>query len=221
MPSIAQYHRVSTAEQNLGRQRNSTSEYSLETLGADLGDLHRYEDKSTGTDTHRDGYLELLDDVESGDIDIVVANSISRISRSIRDLDRTVERIVDDNDCELHLVKEGFQIRPEDDDPFQTAMMQLLGVFAELEAEMAQQRAREGLAVRQQEDDYRHGPAPLGFNKDDGHLVEAPEYDEVVTVLEDVLADNLSKRKAAEQLDTTRTTIRASINDRPELYGLA
>lgn len=100
-------------------------------------------------------------------------------------------------------------------------MLRLLGVFAELEADMAQQRAKEGLAVRQKEEDYRHGPAPLGFEKDDGHLVEAPHYDEVVAVLHDVATGDLSKRKAAERLDTTRTTIRASINDRPELYNLA
>jgi len=31
----------------------------------------------------------------------------------------------------------------------------------------------------------------------------------------------LSKRKAANQLETTRTTIRSSIEDRPELYNLA
>lgn len=221
MPRIGQYHRVSTEEQKLERQRQTTSKYALDALGAELNDLHRYEDRSTGTNTNRQGYLDMIDDVEDAELDVVLVNSVSRISRSIRDLDRTVERIVDDNECELHIIKEGFQIRPSDDDPFQTAMLRLLGVFAELEAEMAQQRAKEGIAVRQKEEEYSHGPAPLGYAKDDGHLVEAPEYDEVVTVLEDVMFGDLSKRKAAAKLDTTRTTIRASINDRPELYGLA
>lgn len=184
MPRIGQYHRVSTEEQKLERQRETTSSYAIDTLGAELNDLHRYEDRSTGTNTNRQGYLDMMADVENDELDIVLVNSVSRISRSIRDLDRTVERIVDDNDCELHIIKEG-------------------------------------IAVRQQEDDYTHGPAPLGFEKDDGHLVEAANFDEVVTVLEDVLADRLSKRKAAEQLGTTRTTIRASIDNRPELYGLA
>jgi DNA invertase Pin-like site-specific DNA recombinase len=89
------------------------------------------------------------------------------------------------------------------------------------EADMAQQRAKEGIAVRQKEEKYSHGAAPLGFEKDGGHLVEAPHYDEVVTALEEVVAGELSKRKAAKRLDTTRTTIRVPINDRPELYGLA
>lgn len=75
--------------------------------------------------------------------------------------------------------------------------------------------------MRQKDGECRHGPAPLGHEKDDGHLVEAPHYDKGVTVLEEVMAGDLSKPKAAERLDTTRTTIRTSINDRPELYGLA
>lgn len=221
MPSIAQYHRVSTPDQKLDRQRSATAQYAPDTLGASLDELVRHEDKSTGTDTDRSGYLEMMEAVGDGDVDVVVAKSVSRLARSIRDLDRAVERIVEDNGAELHIIDEGFQIRPGDNDPFQKAMLRLLGVFAELEAEMAQQRAKEGLAVRQKEDDYRHGPAPLGYEKDDGHLVEGPRYDEVVAVLHDVATDDLSKRKAADRLDTTRTTIRASINDRPELYGLA
>ena len=221
MPSIAQYHRVSTPDQKLDRQRSATAQYATNTLGASLNDLVRYEDKSTGTDTDRSGYIDMMAAVEAGELDIIVAKSVSRLARSIRDLDRTVERIVEENGVELHIISEGFQIRPGDNDPFQKAMLRLLGVFAELEAEMAQQRAKEGIAVRQKDEEYRHGPAPLGFAKDDGHLVEAPEYDEVVQVLQDVMEGKLSKRKAAAKLDTTRTTIRTSIEDRPELYGLA
>ena len=205
----------------MDRQRDATSTYAQERLGAELDELEFHEDKSTGTNTNRQGYLDLLEAVENGEYDAVVVKSVSRIARSIRDLDRTVERIVDESDTELHIISEGFEILPDDSDPFQKAMLRLLGVFAELEADMAQQRAKEGIAVRQKEEEYSHGPAPLGFEKDDGHLVEAPHYDEVVTVLEEVLTGDLSKRKAASRLDTTRTTIRSSINDRPELYGLA
>lgn len=222
MPSIAQYHRVSTEDQDLDRQRDSTAKYVLTHLDADLSKLHRYEDKSTGTNTDRSGYIELMSDIESGKIDVVVAHSVSRIARSIRDLDRTVERIVDDNDAELHIVSENFQFVPgEKEDPYRKAMMRMLGVFAELEADLAQQRTREGIAVRKKEEGYSHGSAPLGYEKDDGHLIEAANYDEVVIVLEDVQLGELSKRKAASRLDTTRTTIRAAINERPELYGLA
>jgi DNA invertase Pin-like site-specific DNA recombinase len=70
-----------------------------------------------------------------------------------------------------------------------------------------------------QNDDYHHGPAPLGFDKNDGRLIEAATYDRVVAVLEGVRRDELSKRKAARQLDTSRATINRAL-DRAELYGL-
>jgi DNA invertase Pin-like site-specific DNA recombinase len=110
-------------------------------------------------------------------------------------------------------------LRPDDDDPYQTALFQLLGVFAELEANMAQQRTKEGLAARMQQDDYHHGRAPLGFEKDDGLLVESEDYHDVVAVLEGVVKDEVSKRKAAERLGTSRPTINRAL-DRGELYGL-
>jgi len=98
-------------------------------------------------------------------------------------------------------------------------MLQMLSVFAELEAEMAQARTREGLRTRMANDEYHHGPAPLGFDKNDGHLIEAGNYDQVVVTLQEVAAGNLSKRKAARELDCARSTVKRAL-DRSELYGI-
>jgi DNA invertase Pin-like site-specific DNA recombinase len=215
---VACYVRVSTEEQSLERQLEATHEYAHR-LGADPGDVVTYRDKETGTDTDRSGYQDLVADVQAGGYDAVVVNSVSRISRSIRDLDDTVDRVVEDADTALHIVSEGFDIRPSDNDPYQRALLQLLGVFAELEANMAQQRTKEGIRTRMQEDDYHHGPAPLGFEKNDGRLREGPEYDHVRATLELVQSEDLSKRKAAAELDTSRRTVNRAL-DRAELYGL-
>ncbi|RYJ13583.1 recombinase family protein [Halogeometricum borinquense] len=215
---IACYTRVSTQDQNLDRQIEATQEYARETFDIELSDIEVYRDKSTGTDTNRSAYKQMMSDIEDDGIDAVVVNSISRIARSIRDLDRTAER-VGEHGAELHIISENMVLRPEDDDPYQRAMFQLLGVFAELEARMAQQRTKEGIAVRQQNEEYHHGPAPLGFTKDDGRLVEAENYDQVCTVLNMIQKDELSKRKGAMELQTSRATIDRSL-DRGELYGL-
>lgn len=213
---VAAYVRVSTEDQSLERQLEATHDYSnhhFETVPTET-----YRDKSTGTDTNRSDFRQMLSDVEAGMYDAIVANSVSRISRSIRDLDETVEQIVDQSDTELHIISEGLQMTGEDD-PYQKAMLQLLGVFAELEAEMTRQRVKEGIRTRMENEDYHHGPAPLGFEKEDGYLIEASNYDRVRSVLELVQADELSKRKAARELDSSRRTINRAL-DRPELYAI-
>lgn len=146
MPTIATYCRVSTDDQHLDRQHQATADYALETFDADLADLAAFEDKSTGTNTRRDGYRAMMELVDDGEVEAIVANSVSRIARSIRDLDRTAERITDAG-AELHIISEGLVMRPDEDDPYQAALFRLLGVFAQLEAEMAQQRTRDGIAA--------------------------------------------------------------------------
>lgn len=215
---IGCYIRVSTVDQSLDRQRESVADYAERVFGADLADMDFHRDKSTGTDTDRSGYHDLLDAVEQDKYDAVVTHSVSRLSRSIRDLDQTVEKIVDDNDTELHIISEGLRMTGEDD-PYQKAMLQLLGVFAELEAEMTQQRVKEGIRIRMENDEYHHGPAPLGFKKNDGHLIEGPDFDRVRAKLELVQDGELSKRRASKELDTSRRTINRAL-DRAELYGL-
>lgn len=127
--------RVSTADQDLARQIEATREYALERLDAEPGDLDLYRDKSTGTDTAREGYKRLMNDIEAQNVETVVVKSVSRISRSIRDLDRTVERITDAG-ATVHFLDEGLTMDPESNDPMQKAMFRLMGVFAELESDM-------------------------------------------------------------------------------------
>jgi DNA invertase Pin-like site-specific DNA recombinase len=218
--TVACYTRVSTADQNLDRQLTATREYAADRLGADLADLEVYRDKSTGTDTDRSGYRSLMSDAEAGEVNAVVVHEVSRVARSISDLERTAERLREAG-VELHVVSEGLEMRPDEEDPYQRALFQMLGVFGELEAKIKRQNIREGIAARQESDEYRHGPAPLGFEKDDGRLVEASDYHRVCEVIDQVVRGDMSKRQAARELDTSRKTIRRALQEgRRELYGL-
>ena len=216
--TVALYARVSTEEQNLDRQLEAIHEYAQSTLDVELSETVTYRDKSTGTDTERSGYRDLLEAVEAGKHEVVVVKSVSRVARSIRDLEATAERIREAG-AELHILDENLTLQPEENDPYQSALFRLLGVFAQLEAEMAQQRTKEGIAARRQEDNYHHGRPPLGFENNDGHLVPAENYDQVVAALEMVKNENLSKRGAAAELDTSRSTISRAL-ERSDLYGI-
>jgi len=78
---------------------------------------------------------------------------------------------------------------------------------------------KQGIAARQQEDEYHHGRPPLGFEKEDGRLIEGDNYDQVCAVLDMVAKRELSKRRAAGELDTSRTTISRAL-EREKLYGI-
>jgi DNA invertase Pin-like site-specific DNA recombinase len=212
---VVRYHRVSTDEQNLERQATATAEYVERVFNDPETDT--LADASTGTDTERMMYQDIMSRLD--EIDAVVVKSVSRIARSIRDLDRTASQL-EGNGVELHIIDEGLVMKPGESDPYQKALMQMLGVFAELEANMIQKRVKEGIAAAQENDEYHHGPAPLGYDKNDGTLIQGPQYDQVCAVLDMVNNEEMSKRQAAKRLDTSRSTVRRAINERGELYGL-
>jgi len=216
--SKACYVRVSTEEQNLERQLDSVQSYAEDDLGSDLTDLQVFRDKSTGTDTSRSGYKEMMGTVKTGEVDHVVVHEISRLARSLQDLERSVSRITD-NGAAVHFVRDGLSFGDGKESPMHRLQMQMLGAFAEWQARVKQMNTKEGIAARQQEDDYHHGRPPLGFEKNDGRLIEAENYDQVCAVLDMVVKDNLSKRRAANQLDSSRKTIDRALT-RTELYRL-
>jgi len=217
--TVAAYVRVSTSDQNLDRQLEGVTEYAQRELAVDADDLQYFRDKSTGTDVDRSGYQALADAVEAGEVNTVVVLEVSRIARSIRDLERTVDRFREAG-AELHIVEERLVVQPGEEDPYQRALFQMLGVFAELEAKIKRENIRQGIAARQESDEYRHGPAPLGFEKNDGALVEGDQYQRVVEILEQVARGEVSKRQASKELDTSRRTVQRSVEDRADLYGL-
>lgn len=214
--NVARYHRVSTEHQDLRRQAKATEEYVDENHAGDSTVV--YNDADTGTDTDRGGYSDLMADVEAGRVDLVVTKDMSRVARSLSDLMRTVERVRDAG-CSLVFIDDPIEVHPGDDDPTQELILQILGAVAEFEAKITRQRVREGIAARQDSDEYHHGRPPLGFESDDGLLVETTEYHRICAVLEMVQNLDLSKREAASRLDCARSTIRNALSQ-PELYGL-
>jgi hypothetical protein len=77
-----------------------------------------------------------------------------------------------------------------------------------------------GIQRKQETDEYHHGPAPMGFEKRDGQLVEGDDYHRVCAVLEDVARGEKSKRQAARDLDVSRRTVQRAVEERADLYGL-
>lgn len=220
MTQTAIYARVSTAEQSLTGQTESAWEYATETLGLDEAELTVVTDKSTGTNTDRSGYREMMDLAESGAIDRVVVREVSRIARNMRDLNETVGRLVDDYGVSVHIIDA--QLRVGEDDGGEALfddrmVLQVLGLAAELEAKLNKERTMAGLAAAQAAGKHTGRP-PFGFDTDDeGYLVPNDDFDTALGVIERVEDRDESVRSTARHADIARSTVR-NVLDRQDLY---
>lgn len=169
---IGCYCRVSTADQNLDRQLESTHEYAQRELDAELAAIETYRDTSTGTNTSREDYRALLAAVEAGEVDTVVVHEISRLARSLQDLERTVTRVTG-ADAEIHFVRDGLSFGHGEENPMHRLQMQMLGAFAEWEARVKQMNTKEGIAARQKDPEYHHGRAPSDSRRTMGTSLRA------------------------------------------------
>lgn len=132
--TVYAYIRVSTVDQNEARQ--------VETLAGRASQT--FTDKASGKDTNRPALQELLGTVKAGDC-IVVA-SMDRFSRSLMDLQKTVEDLVT-RGVSVEFVKEGLKFSPGSKDPMARLMLQIMGAFAEFERTLIRERQREGIAA--------------------------------------------------------------------------
>lgn len=211
MTEVAWYIRVSTEDQELERQMNI-----LEENAPPANQL--YKEKITGTNTDRKQLQKMLSRLD--EIDEVYCTSLSRMSRSVKDLNILVQDF-EESGTVLDFIKEPITIQPDVDDPMQNFMVNIIGAMAQFEADITRQRTKDGIRTLQaNKDDYHHGRPPLGFDNVNAELVPADNYNTVCSVLDLVHRGEMSKRKASKQLDCARATISTAIQDRPELYDL-
>ena len=132
------YIRVSTVEQNEARQVEALAGRAKLT----------FTDKASGKDTNRPALQELLATVKAGD-SIVVA-SMDRFSRSLLDLQKTVEDLMA-RGVTVEFLKEGLKFAPGTTDPMAKLMLQIMGAFAEFERTLIRERQRDGIAAAKAE----------------------------------------------------------------------
>jgi len=211
--STAVYARVSTDDQSLSRQKEECCEYAIERIDCEPASVEFYEDKATGTDTEREAYQRLMSDVEAGDIKTVVALETSRLSRSVGDLATTVEHLLE-HDTGLHVVNRNISLEPNQTDPMQKAFLQLMGVFAEMEASMTRERIKSGIRQAKQEG-KNVGRPPYGFttgSESGDYVPEYPEFEKAQVAIER-FDDGDSIRSISMDLDIPRSTVRRIVKD--------
>ncbi|BBX15308.1 transposase [Mycolicibacterium duvalii] len=145
------YQRVSTVDQNTGRQLD----------GVELDKV--FTDKASGKDTKRPELARALEYVREGDT--LVVHSMDRLARNLEDLRRIVRELTGKG-VRVEFVKESLAFTGEDS-AMNTLLLSMLGAVAEFERSMILERQREGIAVAKAAGKYRGRKAALTIEQAD------------------------------------------------------
>ena len=200
MPNVAAYTRVSTREQaegsGLGTQRQKIRQWARL---HDVDSVELYEDAgASGGTTDREALQELLEDVESGDVDTVVVYKADRLSRSLRDLLTLLDNRLEPNGVRFVSVTEQFDTSTASGRLF----LQMLGSFSEFERNVITERTTEGRRRKAEDGGHACGSVPYGYRKTDGGSLEPdPDTAPVVRRIYRLRSEGESLRAIAEELN--------------------
>jgi len=196
------YGRVSTREQS------QEDHYSLENQEQRCRDyaamkkwqiLKARKDIASGKNDSRDGFQELLSDIGSGLIDVVLVYRLDRLSRNVRDIYHFLDVIKDQNVAFVS-VTEGFDTTTA----MGRAMLGVAAVFAQLTREMISENTKDGMLRRAEAGLYNGNPLQLtgyDYSKETGLVINPSEADVIREIFERYTEDKWGQSKIAHSLN--------------------
>ena len=143
------YIRVSTEEQNIGRQEEMISKF-------DIGKT--FIDKASGKNAERPALKEMLLYVRKGDV--LYVDSISRLARNVKDLLTIVEQL-NKKEVEFVSIKENIDTSTAQG----RFMLTVFSAMAELERETILLNQKSGIELAKKRGVYK-GRAPMKYDKE-------------------------------------------------------
>jgi DNA invertase Pin-like site-specific DNA recombinase/prefoldin subunit 5 len=126
-----------------------------------------YEDGGfTGANIERPGFTRLLHDVDAGQIDVIVVYKIDRLSRSLLDFAKVIERLAAVGSSFVS-VTQNFSTA----DAVGRLTMNLLMTFAEFERSLISERTRDKIIGARRRGKWTGGTVPFGYVAKDKKLV--------------------------------------------------
>lgn len=133
------YVRVSSETQDTARQLAIMKEYKVDKI---------FEEKASGKNTDRTEFKKMMEYLREDDI--LYVESISRLSRSVRDLLKIVDEL---NSKGVKFVSNKENI--DTSTPQGRFVLQIFAALSELEREQTLQRQREGIAIAKAQGKYK------------------------------------------------------------------
>lgn len=121
-----------------------------------------YEDEGfSGKNVNRPRFQELLNDIKSKKINILICYRLDRISRNVADFSTTLE-LLQSHSCDFISIKEQFDTST----PMGRAMIYIASVFAQLERETIAERVKDNMLQMAKVGKWLGGQLPLGFSSE-------------------------------------------------------
>ncbi len=156
----------------------------------------------TGANIDRPAFTRLLADVDAGKVDIVVVYKVDRLSRSLLDFAKLMDRFTKAKAAFVS-VTQNFSTA----DAMGRLTLNVLMSFAEFEREMIAERTRDKIAASRKRGKWTGGPVPLGFVVREGKL--AIDEHEALAVRE-IFATYLEHRSIVRIIATLKERGRAT-----------
>lgn len=142
------YARVSTEKQTLAQQLNSIEEY-LRPRGLKIDELVSDEGVSGGVSYKQRKLAQLVEEMNEGDA--LVVSEISRLGRSMSDVNKLVNDELKPRKLRLILVSMGMDLDCSNIKAIDEMLLFAFAFAAQLEKELIQERTRNGLAPLKQQ----------------------------------------------------------------------
>lgn len=139
------YTRVSTSEQTLEQQMNAITQY-LNAKGLAIDELVSDEGVSGGVSYKERKLIDLINDMNEGDA--LVVSEISRLGRSMSDLNKLVNDELKPRKLRLIVISMGLDLNCSKLTAIDEMVLYAFGFSAQIEKEMIQERTRNALEAR-------------------------------------------------------------------------
>ena len=198
---------------SLHAQREACEAYVLSQQHEGWVSLHKaYDDGGfSGGNTDRPALVELLADIRSGIIDVIVVYKVDRLSRSLADFVRLVD-LFDKHNVSFVSVTQQFNTA----NSMGRLTLNVLLSFAQFEREVTSERIRDKICASKKKGMWMGGHAPLGYDAKDRELaINAAEAATVRHIYQRYLDLGCVRKLKTELDETGYVSKRRMIQDKP------
>ncbi len=144
----------------------------------------------SGGNMDRPALLELLQAVDDGLVDQIVVYKVDRLTRSLPDFSRLIERL-DKAQASFVSVTQSFNTATS----MGRLTLNVLLSFAQFEREVTAERIRDKIAASKKKGMWMGGPVPLGYEAKDRMLVAREDEATIVRQIYDLYLDHGTVRQ--------------------------